>query len=186
MKTTVRDIQSLVHDLSNRDGLARQTARRSLVAMGEAAVAALAAALKDRNCDVRWEAAKALAEIASPRAGPALVRALNDRNFGVRWLGAEGLIALGLQGLPPLLRALVEDPDSTWLREGAHHVLSYLADQGLRDTVGPLLAVLEGSPSPAAVMVEADSLAQRLRPAAQRAKRVTSSKRTPTEPRPSE
>jgi HEAT repeat protein len=154
--------------------------------MGETVVETLAAALKDKNSDVRWEAAKALVEIASPQAGAAFVRALHDRNFGVRWLGAEGLIALGRQGLPSLLRALVDDPDSTWLREGAHHVLSYLADESLYDTARPLLAVLAESPSPAAVMEEAGAFLQRLPPIAQRTKRVTSSKRTPKESRQSD
>jgi HEAT repeat protein len=136
-------IHALIAALSDDDGLTRQRARMALVDIGEPSVAYLIEALADKPERVRWQAAKALSKIGSPAAGPALVHALEDKSFGVRWLAAEGLIALRHQGLVPLLEALVDHSDSAWLREGAHHVLHTLAEEGLRPEVSPILAALE-------------------------------------------
>jgi HEAT repeat protein len=151
-------VQSLMALLSGRDGLRRQLARRSLVAIGEPALEPLTAALRDRDLNVRWEAAKALGEMGDPTAAPALVRALEDKAFGVRWLAAEALISFGRDGLAPLLRALAERPDSPWLREGAHHVLRFLANRGLQSLVGPLVATLERVEDLPAIVADVRSL----------------------------
>lgn len=137
-------ITSLVADLASQDELVRTDARQSLVGIRGPAVSALIGALGDPRRQVRWEAAKALGEIANPRAAPALVRALRDTEFSVRWLAAEGLIAFGPKGLVPLLRALIEHSDSVWMRQGAHHVLHDLARGDLREVLQPVLAALQG------------------------------------------
>lgn len=136
-------IDSLIVQLASNDGLIRVQARRSLVAIGEQAVAPLVEALANRKNWVRWEAAKALCQIGDPAAAQALTKALEDRMFDVRWLAAEGLIAIGRDALVPLLRALSEHSDSLWLREGAHHVLHDLAAGELAEVVRPVLAALE-------------------------------------------
>jgi HEAT repeat protein len=135
---------SAIADLARDDTLVRVHARDWLVGIGGPAVPALIEALADPNRQVRWDAAKALSQIADPAAAPALVRALRDRGFGIRWLAAEGLIALGSKGLVPLLRALIQHSDSVWLRQGAHHVLHDLAKRDLKDVLQPVLAALEG------------------------------------------
>jgi hypothetical protein len=92
----------------------------------------------------RGQAAKALGEIGDLAAAPALVKALEDDKFDVRWLAARALVALGRDGLPALLQALIERPSSTWLREGAHHVLY---DEGYRtwqEQLAPVMKALEG------------------------------------------
>jgi hypothetical protein len=137
-------IKSLIADLRSKDGMLRQRSRRSLVTIGKPAVISLVQLLRDRNYQVRWEAAKALGEIGDGRAVPALIVALEDEEFDVRWLAAEGLIALGRKGIAPLLKALTERPQSVWLREGAHHVLHELAKAGLRKQVASLLKALWG------------------------------------------
>ena len=136
-------ISSLVADLTSDDGVVRQKARESLVAIGGPAVPLLIRTLEDPKEWVRWEAAKSLSQIADPASAPALVRALEDKMFDVRWLAAEGLIALGRETLVPLLEALIERSDSPWLLEGAHHVLHDLTGEGLREELQPLLAALE-------------------------------------------
>jgi HEAT repeat protein len=147
---TQASVDSLIATLSSPDGLTRQKARIDLVRMGEPAVDALAAVLQSAPGAAHWEAAKALGQIASPRAAPALVDALEDDQFSVRWLAAEALVALGGQGLVPLLRALAGRPTSGLLREGAHHVLHdliakrYLLEP-LEVAVKPVLATLDGS-----------------------------------------
>jgi HEAT repeat protein len=137
-------IISLVADLASQDELVRTDARQSLVNIRGPAVSPLIEALRDPRRQVRWEAAKALGEIANPTAAPSLVRALRDTEFSVRWLAAEGLIALGSEGLSPLLRALIERSDSVWLRQGAHHVLHDLARGDLREILQPVVAALQG------------------------------------------
>jgi HEAT repeat protein len=74
--------------------------------------------LNDPDHEVRWEAAKALGEIADPWSAPALEETLMDAGFDIRWLAAEGLIALGRAGLKPLLATLLKKADSVYLREG--------------------------------------------------------------------
>lgn len=137
-------INELIAALGDCNGLARQRARHSLVAIGKPAVPALVEALTDPNGQRRWEAAKALGPIRDPSAAPALVRAMDDEDFGVRWLAAEGLIVLKRAGLVPLLQALAEHPDRVWIREGVHHVCRMLVDHDLHDLVAPVLAALDG------------------------------------------
>ena len=144
-KTKGRDLpfEGLIVALSNHDDAVRVRARQSLVAMGKAAVPLLAEALKSKNSLMRWEAAKALGEIGAPEAASSLVMALEDEEFDVRWLAATGLIAMTLKGLKPLLHALMEQGDSVWIREGAHHVIHDLAKGELRKYLNPVLVALD-------------------------------------------
>jgi HEAT repeat protein len=158
-------VGSLIGDLASKDGLVRESARLSLIAVGRPAVGALIKLLADRNRQVRWEAAKALSQIADPAAAPALVRALEDDEFSVRWLAAKGLIALRSKGLAPLLRALTKRSDSVSLLQGAHHVVHELAKRrALKEVMRPLLTALEDvEPSlgvPPAARAALDALAR--------------------------
>jgi HEAT repeat protein len=144
-------MESLMSDLTCKDVFQCRRARRELVLMGEQAVPNLEDALAHRKGWIRWEAAKALGEIEGEAATAALVRALEDRNFDVRWLAAEGLIRRGKLALPPLLRALIKNAESAYLRDGAHHVLHDIQEQQVRKLAEPLLLKLEDVDS--AVMV---------------------------------
>jgi HEAT repeat protein len=135
-------IDMLIADLKVKDGMTRQKARRRLVAMGKPTVPFLTKLLEDHQEQTRWEAAKALGAIADPEASPVLTSALEDEEFDVRWLAAEGLIRLGRDGLPPLFRALAERPNSVWLREGAHHILTSLSKKRMKILLKPLLSAL--------------------------------------------
>ncbi len=139
-------VRALMDTLCDKDTLKRHRARLTLVDMGAPVVPYLIQALEDSHaveCK-RWEAAKALSDIGDPSAAPALINVLGqDEQFGIRWLAAEGLIAMGRNGLVPLLNALIQRSDSTWLREGAHHVLRTLAGRGLYVYVAPVLTALE-------------------------------------------
>ena len=140
------EVRARVADLTSDDGSVRKAARLALVRVGHPAVASLVEALRDRRRQVRWEAAMTLEWIADPDAAPALVGALQDRDFSVRWLAAKGLVALGPDGLVPLLEALIERSGSVTLRESAHHVLHDLYNRGgrrRRAMLRPLLLALE-------------------------------------------
>ncbi len=138
-----RPIRDLVTDLGNADRETREKARRTLVEIGAPAVDALSTALSSGNAQVRWEAAKALQQIADPAIAPALIMALEDEDEGVRWIAAEGLSTLDKAGVVPLLKVLTTRADSAWLRNGAHHVLSRITDASLLETTAPVRAALK-------------------------------------------
>lgn len=119
-------IKSLIEVLGEKDGLKRREARFELEKIGRIATPYLIEALHNSNHTIRWEAAKALGTIKDPEAGPALVEALMDSSFEVQWLAAEALIALKEQAIVPILRALVNNYDSAYIRQGAHHILHAL------------------------------------------------------------
>ena len=137
------DISSLVSLLAGKDGVARIKARAALVDIGRPAVSALVSALKDRNQTMRWESAKALGQIRDPKSIDALVAALQDKLFDVRWLAAEALIGIGDKSVKPILQAIVDNPESEEVREGAHHVLHDLVTSRYRDDLKPLITALE-------------------------------------------
>jgi hypothetical protein len=137
-------IRKLIMTLSSDNDSVRKDARKSLVAIGSAAVPSLIEALKQRDDNARRETVRALSEIEDPEAAPALIKALEDEEFDIRWLAAEGLIRLGLDGLKPLLKALIDHGGSPLLLDGAHHVIHYMAKGGLRKYLGPVLTSLEG------------------------------------------
>jgi HEAT repeat protein len=138
------DVSGLVAALGDDNGLARQRAREAMVDIGQPAESALRTALTSPHEQVRWEAAKALSEIAAPESASGLVTALEDSEFSVRWIAAEGLVAIGHRSIEPLLEALVTRGDRQWLREGAHHVLKALSKRSSHETLAPVLAALEG------------------------------------------
>jgi len=151
-------IEALISDLKCKDVFQCRHARRELVLIGEQAVPYLTDTLAHRKGWIRWEAAKALGEIPGSSATAALVSALEDKNFDVRWLAAEGLIRRGRDAMPLLLRALIENSESAFLREGVHHVLHDNEDKTLRELSRPLLASLEDVDSSVTVPPLARSL----------------------------
>jgi HEAT repeat protein len=119
-------IETLIAQLQSKKWVERQRARIALEKIGRRAAPRLIELLSSRNERLRWEACKALGSIKDPSAAASLVRALTDDSMEVRWLAAEGLIALEEKALVPLLQTLEVDFESTFLRQGAHHVLHAL------------------------------------------------------------
>ena len=156
-KAGKKSIKLLINELASEDGVERVKARKSLVNIGYTAVGPLVEAMASRQEWVRWEATKTLAQIGDPSATQALIGALHDNTSDVRWLAAEGLIHIGNAAIKPLLKALIEHPDSLWMREGVHHVLHDLPESGLKNLLRPVLHALEDTePSlEAAVAAEA-------------------------------
>jgi HEAT repeat protein len=138
-----KTIESLIADLECDDVIRCQKARRKLVALGHKAVPYLVKAMGGKKYWTRWEAAKALAQIGDPTATAALIKALEDNEFDIRWLAAEGLINIGQKAVVPLLEALVDNPMSTWLRQGAHHVLHDMNRGDLDEVLQPVMNALE-------------------------------------------
>jgi HEAT repeat protein len=137
------DISALIAALAHEDPVERHQAREALVAVGKPVVHRLIKLLSDPRMHVRWEAAKALGPISDPSAALALVNALEDKSVDVRWLAALGLITLGCSGLHPLLTALMDRPDSIWLREGAHHIFHDLVGKRSLKMLRSVLTALD-------------------------------------------
>ena len=167
-------IPELVSALASPDPTVRTKAREALVAIGKARKALVASRkltvpslirlLSHSKPHVRWEAAKALCDIADPIAAFALVNALDDRNGDVRWLAAEGLAALRRESLQPLLAALIERAQSCWFCEGAHHVCHTLVSKRkLGPILRPVLTALGQSEPEVAVPPAAYDALSRLR-----------------------
>ncbi len=158
-RETEPSVDSLISDLKRKDRVVREKARLSLVRIGSPAVGQLVKLLSDPDHKTRWEVAKALAEIGDPKSIPDLIAALEDDDFDIRWLAAEGLIGTGKETLIPLLRSLEQHGDSTWLCEGAHHILKELL-KGMpesRDTIQSVLHALNGTTPDVEVPVAAST-----------------------------
>jgi HEAT repeats/PRC-barrel domain len=136
-------IKTLIKHLSGSNGLTRQYARKSLVAIGRPAVSYLLPLLHNPKHQIRWEAVKALGAIKDPSSIDGLTAALIDESFDVRWIAAEGLVELGRQVILPLLHSLAVQPGALFLRESAHHILRALIDAELEQGLKPVLAALE-------------------------------------------
>ncbi|MBN2577980.1 MAG: HEAT repeat domain-containing protein [Pirellulales bacterium] len=139
----IAEIEALVAALTHHEPVKRQEARQSLEAVGRPAAEALVKLLEHPKAHVRWEAAKALGAIRDPAAATALVARLTDKDDDVRWVAAEALIALRRQAIKPLLEALADKPDSTWLQQGAHHVFNTLLKKRAMELLFPILAALK-------------------------------------------
>ncbi len=138
-------VRKMVRELGDKDGIVRQRARHDFVKLGRKAIDYLAELLDAPQNQLRWEAAKALEQIADPISIPLLINSLEDVDSDVRWIAAEGLIRLQPDSLKPLLNNLINRPNSTLLREGAHHVFREYQGIQMRKVLEPLLRALENA-----------------------------------------
>jgi HEAT repeat protein len=142
-------INTLIRQLSDKNGQVREKARLALVDIGKEATAPLTVLLTAKDQQTRWEAAKALGAIADPSAIPALIAALEDKVFDVRWLAGEALVKIGPECLAVLLKTLQERTKESFLLEGARHVIKYIIRDNpgafeLKELLKPVVVALEG------------------------------------------
>jgi len=137
-------ISPLILKLKSKIGLVRKRARKKLVSIGSPAVSRLAEMIDQPAAKVRWEAVKALGQIADPGTTSLFITALYDKDEEVRWLAVEGLIALGIHSMEPLLQELVKNSGSLLLRKGAHHYFSAIKELNESLRFNDLLSALEG------------------------------------------
>jgi hypothetical protein len=158
-------LEALMGMLGNKDGLVRQKARRSLVAVGEPAVAFLTKALRDsKRGQVRWEAAKALGAISDTRSIPAFVAALEDSDADVAWLAAEALIKFKKAAWGPLLQKLIKKGAACQaLVQGTHHVLRKQKEDGFNDLLATLKTALNSSEGPETIPLAAYAILRRMK-----------------------
>ena len=163
-QSTGTDVEALVGMLASRNGLTRQKARKSLVAMGTPAVPCLAHALQQSSSKhVRWEAAKALGAISNASTIPVLVEALEDSDADVAWLAAEALRKFRKAAWPALLqRLLKKGAVSEALIQGAHHVFGKQKEDGFNDVQEALVKALGSSEGSEAIPLAAYDFIRRM------------------------
>lgn len=155
-------IRNNIQKLSNKNGLIRDKARRTLEEIGLPAIDFLAEYVDHPDVTARWEAVKALGEINEPVAAPLLVNALEDNDGDVRWLAAEGLAALGEEGLIELFNTLFTNSDSIYLRKGAHHVLSRIAEDTKDTDVKELMQILDAPDADLKILLKGRAYLERI------------------------
>lgn len=116
--------------LSDWDARIRHQAREQLVHQGQSALPLLLKKLSAPDWHIRWEAAKALGEIGDAAAIEPLVKLLQDDDTSVRWAAMGSLIQIGRPSLHALLLAITREFHSARFRQGAHHILHTLYNQG--------------------------------------------------------
>jgi len=124
-------IPELTKDLLSKNFILRKKAREELVEIGEPSLDFLIELASNKDEKVRWEAIITIVQIGSNETLNVLLNALKDDEFSIRWLAAEGLINLGKYVVVPVLQELQNNPDSVFLRRGAHHVLHELTKSGI-------------------------------------------------------
>jgi HEAT repeat protein len=124
------EIPGLIESLIDPDPEVRKDARVSLIMYGKLAVCPLIAALSWPDNGLRLNIIEVLSKIHNPEAIPALVQVLQDKNCEIRRAAAENLIGFRQHSIRPLIKALADDAQSVWLREGAHKVLLALQELG--------------------------------------------------------
>jgi len=129
----IERVKHLIGLLGSKSGTEREAARKELVKYRTLATPNLVEALKSEDHFVRWESAKALGMLADPTAAVALVETLMDDDTGVRWLASEALIALGDAAMEPLLRGMIDYPDSIWFQQGSYHILHVFERENILD-----------------------------------------------------
>lgn len=126
-----KNVKEIGAQLSDWDAKCRHEAREELIRQGEAALPVLLEKLSYRDWHVRWEAVKALGEIGTIEVIEPLVGMLEDDDTGVRWAAMRSLIHMKREVVRPIMLALTRRFDSARFRQGAHHILHALHDQGL-------------------------------------------------------
>jgi hypothetical protein len=159
------EIESWLTTLRDRDGLTREHARERLVTLGPTATPFLLPLLSDHESQTRWEAAKALSEIADPASITALLDTLVDEDNDVSWLAAEALIAIGPPVAVPLLQALIERIGSVEFRQGVHHVLRELRRSEIGNKIANVYTALGSTASEVEVIVDAERALEKLKSA---------------------
>jgi HEAT repeat protein len=167
-RSDAKTINDLIAKLNDSEGSVREEARSALVEMGTVSIPSLIKALESKQEQVRWEAAKALISLPDNDAVPALVKTLQDKVFDIRWLAAEALIAIGKGSIEPLLQALIEHSKDSFLRQGAHHVITYVIPREpnpevLADILKPVENALDGLAPRATVAIAAKTALDRMR-----------------------
>lgn len=102
------------------------SAKHQLEKMGREILPVMHALAGSNSAVIRKESIKIIKLVGDRSSIPAAIRLLEDIDGDIRWIAAEALIEIGRPSIRPLLKAIHENLDAYFLREGAHHVLAAL------------------------------------------------------------
>lgn len=136
-------LEGLVEDLASQNPVIRQEARRKLTVMGRPVIGRLRPLLKSHSEQVRWEAAKTMADIGGPDSANALAETLSDSSRDVRWVATEGLIASHSDALEPMLHELITRSSLVWVREAGIRVLDAALREEHNQFLRPVMKALK-------------------------------------------
>lgn len=101
-------------------------AKKNFIEQGVAILPVMHKLMTSKYKVIRKEAIKIVRGIAHKSSIPAAIRMLEDPEGDIRWIAAEALINIGRISIKPVLKSLVINGKSYYLRQGAHHVLGAL------------------------------------------------------------
>ena len=138
-------IEELIEVFGAESGKDREEARERLVSKGVEAVPSLVKVLNHPKYIYRWEAMMTLKDIVDESLIPVFIERLTDKEHDIRWIAAKGLIRQGETSIKALLSLLIDNSESVFAIEGAHHIINglhknnQLPDSFPFDTIMPLL-----------------------------------------------
>ena len=159
------NLDYLMDMLATNDGMIRQKAKASLVALGRPAASSLSRALQNsKSNQVRWDAAEALGAIGDTKSIPSLVRALADEDSDATWLAAKALSNFKTTAWPPSPRVLMTSgPTSELLYQGAHQVPLNQKDIGFNDLLATLMTASERRALSESAIIAASDILERMK-----------------------
>ncbi len=155
-------LTKLLPQLGDKRGVIRQSAREKIISLGNVCIEYLANLLENPKKIIRWEAVKALTELADPDSAPLFILAMEDKDEDIRWIAAVGLIILGEDSIKPILETLIQNPDSFLIRKGIHHILKTLSATKTGPDTGSLIKALESPEATLLAPIEAEKILSRL------------------------
>ena len=123
-------ILGYIDQLCSESGVERQKARKALVEIGAVTIKYLSELLDSPKHICRWEALKVMEEIGDAGAIPVFIHFLEDEKSDLRWIAAEGLIRIGKKSIGSVIKLLMENYDSVFVLDGAHHIFYDLREKG--------------------------------------------------------
>jgi len=131
------ELSDLLHTLATGSEESRETAALALARWGAAAVEPLAAMLAEARADVRWWAARALAEVGGSDALPPLLACLADADPDMRACVALALGRIGEGAAAPALAARLAD-ESAFVAGVVADALSMIGEPAVETLTGML------------------------------------------------
>jgi HEAT repeat protein len=151
-----KTLLQLIRLIDVRDYHKHIKAKENFIEQGDTILPVMHKLINSEYRVIRKEAIKIVRGIAHKSSIPAAIRLLEDPESDIRWIAAEALIKIGRISIKPVLKALVLNGESYYLRQGAHHVLRALINKQDAKELKQLVKVIRhGSEIPETIPVKA-------------------------------
>jgi HEAT repeat protein len=120
-------VEELIKSLKDKDWNIRMNAAKTLVEIGEPAVSKLIDSLNDKNWQIRWYVTEILGEIGDVSGVEPLIKLLNDENIGVQSNSVIALVKIGKPGMEILIDNL--NSNEWQIRKHLAEILGEIGDK---------------------------------------------------------